>query len=960
MRGAGIERAGAALALYVPRMTYFGRRSAAICALALALGACSREERAPGRSDAGAEGGEVASPESETQRIYLSGQGSDDAVDWDFQIDRGARSGSWGRVPVPAHWELAGFGTLDERGSTSGETGTYRRTFDLPQRWARQRVWLVFEGVMTDASVSVNGQSAGATHHGGFYRFKYDVSELVAPGENQLEVVVNERSSNESVNAVERSAEHWSLGGIYRPVYLELYPEQFIERLAVDARPNGDIDLDVFVQNPNEPARVVARLFDEAVRSMGPALSADLAPGQTQIELTGHFDEVDPWLAELATRYLLEVEVRVGDETRHIVRERIGFRSVELVPGEGVHVNGRKVRLRGLARGGVWPDTGLVPTAARSSGDVARLKGMNANAVRSARRPSEQAFLLGADTSGLYALEELASSSGQRYDLEVGKQLVQELVTANQNHPSVVLWGNSALSPELDAEFARWDPSQRPVLHAASAEATIDTLEQPSHAELGERLSRTLTLPTALTSALYDGGGGAGLDDLWAAIVQSPLGAGAFVCALSDELLQSSMANGAELTGVLDAERVPEGSFYTLRELWSPVQIDWRSLPTGFNGTFPVQNATEFLDLAFVLFRWRLANFHFGPGTGFTVVAEGGTRAGSVPPGGVGQLRLPLPPGWLDADAISLEALDLGGEVIGKWAWMLQSPARVRERIVDEQAPGPALPADGGAAPGDAGPSAQASGDRLEVVAGSTRYTFDTTSGVLVGVSADGQTFSFGNGPVLAAGSATASSFEARAEGDEYLITATYAGELRELSWRVLGSGWLGLSYRYAPSGTYPYYGVSFDYPQALVQSVQWLGRGPGRVWKNRMKGAWHDVWSIARRPAASGWDDSQLAGYFADVYWARLSTSEGRIDVVLDNPGLYLRLFSVGEAPVQAAFPPGDISFLHGIAPIGDARLEPAALGPQGEPHVLDGSRELAATVYLRFDGSDRTAAAE
>jgi hypothetical protein len=942
-------------------MTCFGRRSAATLALALVLAACSRDDRAGGSSDAGADGSQIVSPEDETQRIFLSGQGSDDAVEWDFLVDRGARAGSWGRVPVPAHWELAGFGTLDERGSANGETGTYRRTFELPARWARQRVWLVFDGVMTDASVSVNGQSAGPTHRGGFYRFKYDVSELVAPGENQLEVVVSERSSNESVNAVERSAEHWSVGGIYRPVYLELYPEQFIERLAVDARPNGDIDVDVHVQNPNEPARVVARLFDASVRSAGPPLSADLPRGQAQLELSGHFDEIEPWIAELATRYLLEVELRIGGETRHVVRERIGFRSAELVPGDGVHVNGRKVRLRGLARGGVWPDTGLAQSEARSNTDVGRLKGMNANAVRSGRRPSEQAFLVGADASGLYVLEELASSSGQRYDLEVGKQLVQELVTANQNHPSVVLWGNAALSPELDAEFARWDRSRRPVLHAATAEATIDTLEQSSYADLNERLSRTPTLPTALSSALYDGGGGAGLDDLWAAIVQSPLGAGAFVCALSDELLQppgSPVASGGELAGVLDAERVPEGSFYTLRELWSPVQIDWRSLPTGFNGTFPVQNATEFLDLAFVLFRWRLANFHFGPGTGFTVVAEGGTRVGSVPPGSAGELRLPLPPGWLDADAIALEALDLRGEVIGKWAWMLQSPARVRARIVDEAAPGVALPVDAGAASGDAGPSAQTSGDRLVVVAGSTRYTFDTTSGRLVGVSADGRTFSFGNGPTLAAGSATPSSFDARAEGDEYRITATYAGELRELSWRVLGSGWLGLSYRYAPSGSYPFYGVSFDYPEALVQSVQWLGRGPGRVWQNRMKGTWHDVWSITRRPAPLGWDDAQLAGYFADVYWARLSTSEGRIDVVIDDPGTYLRLFSVGTAPVQAAFPPGDISILRGIAPIGDARLEPAALGPQGEPHVLDGSREISASVYLRFDGDERAPA--
>jgi glycosyl hydrolase family 2 len=946
-------------------MTGFERLGGAGWALVLVLVACSRKDDARALpTDAGADGTQAipAEAETETERIYLSGQGVEDAVEWDFQIDTGARAGSWSRLPVPSHWELFGFGNIDERASTSGEQGTYRRSFSLPVRWATQRVWLVFEGAMTDTSVRVNGQSAGPTHQGGFYRFEYDVSELVTPGDNQLEVVVSERSENASVNAVERGPEHWSLGGIYRPVYVEVYPEQFIERIAADARPNGDLAVDVYVPNLKEPAQVVARLFDSAVRSMGPALSADIAPGASVVRVSGHFEEIDPWTPEGPDRYLLEVELRTGGETRHVLRERIGFRSVELRANDGVYLNGRKTRLRGLARRGVWPDTGFALSAARSTIDVRAMKGMNANAVRNAHQASDATFLEQADIFGLYVLEELAGAAGASYDLEVGKRLVKELVTASVNHPSVLLWSNGsagAFTPELDSEFAVWDPSRRPVIHPAAADAAIDTLEYPSYAALTNALANTLTLPTALLRALHDGGGGAGLDDYWAAIVDSPRGAGAFVWGLADQLVQppgAAAAPGALLDGVLDAYRQPEGSFYTLREIWSPVQIALRTLPADFSGTLPVQSRFEFFDLGLVTFRWRLANFHFGPGTGYTIAAEGAARTASIRPGASGNLSLPLPSGWQGADA-----LELSGNVLGKWAWMIQSPAAMRARIVDEQSASPASPLDAGASASDAGPSVVRDGGRLAVSAGSARFTFDDATGRLIEVNADGSSFSFGNGPVLAAGSAALESFEAHGEGNDYVITATYGGELREVVWRVLGNGWLSLRYRYAPNGTYAYHGVSFDYPESLVQSVQWLGRGPGRVWNNRLKGTWHDVWASERSGAASGWEQQQFSGYFADVYWARLSTSEGRIDMVLDEPGMYLRLFTVGDAAeastATGAFPGGDISVLHGIAPIGDGLFAPAALGPQGEPHVLDGSRELEATVYLRFDGRARAA---
>ncbi len=116
----------------------------------------------------------------ETRRQYLSGLGKDDAVAWKFYCTAGRNAGRWTTIPVPSNWELQGFGTFNygyELGKApvraGAAQGRYRRTFKVPAGWSALRVFLVFDGAMTDTEVRVNGQPAGPKHQGGFYPFRY-------------------------------------------------------------------------------------------------------------------------------------------------------------------------------------------------------------------------------------------------------------------------------------------------------------------------------------------------------------------------------------------------------------------------------------------------------------------------------------------------------------------------------------------------------------------------------------------------------------------------------------------------------------------------------------------------------------------------------------------------------------------------------------------------------------------
>ena len=108
--------------------------------------------------------------------------------------------------------------------------------FKIPSSWKDKKVKLVFEGVMTDTAVFVNGDLGRAGPPGGFYEFEYDITSLLKPDtDNLLEVNVSKVSANASVEAAERQADYWVFGGIYRPVYLKAVPLESIDWTAVNA-----------------------------------------------------------------------------------------------------------------------------------------------------------------------------------------------------------------------------------------------------------------------------------------------------------------------------------------------------------------------------------------------------------------------------------------------------------------------------------------------------------------------------------------------------------------------------------------------------------------------------------------------------------------------------------------------------------------------------------------------------
>jgi hypothetical protein len=907
---------------------------------------------------------------TDTQIRYLSGTGPADAVPWDFCCTGGRHSGVWTTIPVPSCWEQQGFGTYyygtwrrghpDDDPQIPREQGQYRTDFEVPAGWQGREVRLVFDGVMTDTAVWINGRFAGPVHQGGFYQFHYDITPLVKFGAtNLLEVTVSKESADPGVNRAERRGDYWTFGGIFRPVWLEARPAEGIDWTAIDARADGDFRVEAhFVAPAASAGTVTAQVLGADGNPAGAQLAALFRAGDATVEIRGKIDGVKPWTAETPNLYQVRFALSPGGTERHTVTARFGFRTFEVRPGDGLYLNGQKIVLKGICRHCFWPETGRTLSREQSYADVRLIKEMNMNAVRCSHYPPDASFLEACDELGLYVLDELAGWQGA-YDTPAAARLTGELVRRDVNHPSILFWDNGnegGWNTANDGEFAKWDPQQRRVLHPWALFSGVNTKHYPDYALVVKLAAGPdIFMPTEFLHGLYDGGIGAGFADYWKVMGRSPTCAGGFFWVFADEGVVRTDENGRIDTsgsdapdGILGPHHEREGSFYTVKQIWSPVQIDAPAVrPEDWDGTFSVENHYDFTNLDQTSFAWSLVRLPTAeePG-GRSVLASGVIKGPAVPPHDAGRLTLPLPAGWWGdaprgANVLYVTAKNAAGEELWTWSWPLRRvPAATRADATSE-------------ARAPAGRVGEENG-LLVVRLGGDEYRFDKETGRLATIRRGGRAFSLANGPRFlafrrqardfadVAGSSRLTHLTAHAEGGAMLVEADYDGALRQVRWRISPGGNVRLDYDYAFEGEVDLLGVEFDYPEVDMKGIRWLGWGPYRVWQNRLLGTRLDVWQNAYNDTTPtrSWIFPEFKGYFRDWQWVVFTTTEGALTIENGTDGGFLGVYRPNDGPDRPVLhlPATGLALLDVIPAMGSKFTLPEAHGPESQPRRVSG----------------------
>lgn len=893
-----------------------------------------------------------------TEIQYLSGTDKDNPVRWDFYCTSGRNSGYWTKIDVPSNWELQGFGSYlyGNVNRKTNEQGLYRHEFSVPLSWENKRIYIVFEGSMTDTEVRINGKPAGAIHRGGFYRFRYDITELLDfRGKNLLEVTVSKESSDESINRAERIADYWVFGGIYRPVCLEAVPLQFIDKVAIDARADGTFYMEVFIEGSGKANKVNAQIFDIRGNPLGTSMSAIPERESKKVIIRGKFADPDLWNPESPNLYKVVVSLNSGRRIIHSVDQKFGFRTVEVRQGDGIYVNGRKVIFRGVCRHTFWPSSGRTSSKTLAIEDVNLMKDMNMNAVRMSHYPPDQFFLDVCDSLGMFVLDELAGWQ-KFYDTPVAERLVRQMVERDVNHPSVILWDNGnegGFNKDVRDDYALYDPQKRTVIEPWAILNGINTKHYPGYRYVEKVLEQNseIYFPTEFLHGIYDGGGGAGLDDYWNLMMSKPLAAGGFLWVFADEgverkdLKDSIDTNGNRgPDGILGPYHQKEGSFFTIREVWSPVYFDNKVVTEDFNGVFEVSNRFIYTNLSRCSFNYELLKFsgkfpHLNISRYDDVI-----RPPDIEPGEKGIISLNLPTDWRDYDVLYISATDQYDRKINTWSWNISGPGKFIPDINPAgKDPVMAIRNDG----------------LLSISSGGVEVTFNLNDGEIYSVIKNGKDIPFKGGTFTGFNTAL-TEIKHYSENNDYVVEFFF--DASHIKWTMFPGGLMKLDYKYIPGKTFDYAGITFYYPERYVKGAALLADGPYRVWKNRLKGTLFGLYEKEYNNTITGesWDYPEFKGYYSDFYALELRTIELPVTVFSETAGLFLHLFTPGKAKysetgvsgnVNPPFPDGDISFLHGISPIGTKFSGPDDEGPQGQKNEFDGNNgPMKGTLYFGF----------
>jgi hypothetical protein len=902
----------------------------------------------------------------QTEKVYLSGTGSDHTVNWEFMCTGGMNANKWTTIPVPSCWELQGFGKYDygfAKDSVRGkEKGLYKYSFNVPATWKGKVVKIVFEGVMTDAEVKINGQSAGEIHQGAFYAFKYDITKLLKYGEkNLLEVTVSKHSANESVNNAERRADFWIFGGIFRPVSLEILPQSYIDEVAIDARADGRFSALFAVNNFADKATV--QIYTTDGKLFGEATGVDFSDSWIHYHFYKKFTSPKLWTTESPNLYKAVFTIYAKGKPLHTITQKFGFRTIEVKQRDGIYINGVKVKMKGVNRHSFRPETGRTMSKQNSIEDVLLMKDMNMNAVRMSHYPPDDHFLDACDSLGLFVMDELAGWHGN-YDTRTGTKLLKEMIDHDVNHPSIVIWSNGnegGHNFELDSLFTQYDIQQRPVIHPWQLFGGIETqhYREYNYGIGNYEYGREIVMPTEFLHGQFDGGHGAGLEDYWEKMWHDPLSAGGFLWDFADNAVVRKDLNDSLDTdkhraadGILGPHHEKEGSYYAIKEIWSPIYFERKEITDAFDGSFIIENRYHFTNLKDCKFTWR-----FGSLQPYSPVTElkAGFNPPDVKPGSKGILKMRLTRSWRKYDVLYVTAYGMDNREIFTWSFPIAKPAKMSDSIVRKT--------------GNDEVSLKETDSLFNIKASGIDLAINKNNGHLVEVKNSKGVIPFNNGPMIQEAENNFQNLKYRFENKDLVIESTFdrKNSYNSLQWTIYPSGWIRLQVNYFPSAYFTnFVGVNFSFPESQIKSVDYIGNGPYRVWKNRLAGTrfgqWHKDYNSTETGEAP-WMYPEFKGYYSNFYKGIFSTSNNQFTVVTETENLFMRLFTPAWKTDQwhnyePIFPSGDISFMQGISSIGTKTQRNETTGQMGSKNIFydyekDPSRALKMVLYFNFSAN-------
>lgn len=316
---------------------------------------------------------------------------------------------NWAEMPVPGIWELNGYGDPTYVNVSypwenqfrndppnvpveNNHTGTYRRSFVVPDNWAGKDIIAHFGSVTSNIYLWVNGKFVGYSEDSKL-EAEFDITKYIKPGrENHFAFQVFRWCDGSYLE----DQDFFRFCGVGRDCYLYARDKKRIEDLRVTADFMDDSFRDgklTVLLSTKGRVPVSLSLRDADGREVA---SAKTNSAGAELEVKS----VHKWSAE--TPYLYTLYASSGSET---IPVKVGFRRIELRNSQ-LLINGQPVLFKGVNRHEMDPDGGYVVSEARMIQDIQLMKKLNINAVRTSHYPNDNRWYDLCDKYGLYLIAE--------------------------------------------------------------------------------------------------------------------------------------------------------------------------------------------------------------------------------------------------------------------------------------------------------------------------------------------------------------------------------------------------------------------------------------------------------------------------------------------------------------------------------------------------------------------------
>ena len=379
---------------------------------------------------------------------------------------------TWQNVCVPHDWAIAGpfdkkwdlqkvrIEQNGEKEATekSGRSGAlpwigeghYKRNIQIPA--GCKHAELMFDGAMAEPTVYLNGQKAGYWAYG-YNTFRVDITPLMKAGDNLLEV---------HLKNVEESSRWYPGAGIYRPVKLIITGDDRIDpwktfiRTTQLSSSQAVVDVTVGTGSPlaaHQGFEIEVR--DAKGKLVGHEHCSEISnSGEANLSFT--IQEPHPWSPETPYLYTAHIKYMQNGQLLDEVKQKFGIRTVKVSKEGGFQLNGVTRKIKGVCLHHDLGSLGAAVNKAALIRQIKTMKDMGCDAIRTSHNMPSQMQMDICDSLGMMVMAESfdmwlypkCKNGYARFFEDWWKKDIENLILANRNHPSIIMWSIGNEIPE--------------------------------------------------------------------------------------------------------------------------------------------------------------------------------------------------------------------------------------------------------------------------------------------------------------------------------------------------------------------------------------------------------------------------------------------------------------------------------------------------------------------------------